>query len=159
MKSELWMKFQHTDKLDSFLRAIDQHLIDEKNRCSVHFSQKNVSPWDDGELANENKALLASASGNANVYMLFTAKKGSDEYKLRYIGKSTRKLARQRLRNHLFIKNHGTGAKLEDVMSHVKAGGAIKISWVTVEPESLRNWAEEELISSHPAADWNRKNA
>lgn len=159
MKGEPRMKFQHKDILDTFLNEINQHLINEKNRVPVAFSSKNVSPWDGGKLSDENETLLANTSGKANVYMLFTAKKGSKDYKLRYIGKTTRKLARQRLRNRLFKKNDGTGAKLEAVMSHVKAGGSMKISWVTVEPESLRNWAEEELISAHPEANWNRENA
>lgn len=153
------MKFQHKDKLDSFLKEIDRHLVDEKNWVPVVFSANNVSPWDAKALATENESLLTSASRRANVYMIFAAKRESIDYKLRYIGKSTGKLVRQRLRNHLFKKNEGTGAKLEAVMSHVKAGGTIKISWVTVEPESLRNWAEEELISAHPEADWNRENA
>lgn len=113
------MNFQHKDKLDDFLTLINQHLIDDKNHTSVVFSSKNISSWDAEKMAEENEALLANASRKANVYMLFTAKKGSTDYKLRYIGKTTQKLARQRLRNHLFKKNEGTGAKLEAVKSHV----------------------------------------
>lgn len=153
------MKFQYKDKLDAFLSEINEHLIDEKNQTSVLFSAKNVSTWNGDELANENEELLATVSKKANVYMLFTAKKHSTQFKLRYIGKTTRKLARQRLRNHLFKKHEGTGAKLEQVISHVKSGGSVKVSWVTIDPETLRNWAEEELIVSHPEADWNRENA
>ncbi len=152
------MKFQHKDKLDNFLFLIDQRLTDENSRTPVVFTSQYISSWDGDKLADENEVLLANASGKANVYMLFTAAKGSIDFKLRYIGKTKRKLARQRLRNHLFKKSKGTGAKLEAVKSHVNAGGTIKISWITIEPESLRNWAEEELISSHPEADWNREN-
>ena len=153
------MKFEHKDKLDAFINEIDQQLFDEQNLIPVVFPSKYVSSWDGAKLAQQNEALLASASGKANVYMIFTAIKGSADFKLRYIGKTTRKLARQRFKNHLFKKDPGTGAKLEAVISQVKSGGSVKISWVTVEPESLRNWAEEELISAHPEADWNRENA
>ena len=159
MKDKPMMKFQHKDKLDDFLTQINQHLIDKKNQTPVVFSPENISSWNAEKLIEENEGLLTDASGRANVYMLFTAMKYATDYKLRYIGKTTRKLAKQRLRNHLFKKHKGTGAKLEAVKSHVKEGGTMKISWVTIEPESLRNWAEEELISSHPEADWNRENA
>lgn len=153
------MKFENKDKLDNFLATINQYLTDVNNQINVVYSHKYVDSWDGDKLAAENETLLSDVSRKANVYMLFTAIKGSSDYKLRYIGKTTRKLARQRLRNHLFKKNDGTRAKLEKVKSHVKSGGSVKISWVSIEPESLRNWAEEELISSHTGADWNRENA
>lgn len=159
MNEKRTMEFDHKDKLDSFLTKINQYLTEDKNQRNVIYSDKYVGSWNGDELAVENEMLLSDASGQANVYILFTATKGSSDYKLRYIGKTTRKLARQRLRNHLFKKHNDTGAKLEKVKSHVKSGGSVKISWVSIEPESLRNWAEEELISLHPEADWNRENA
>lgn len=152
------MKFQDKDKLDAFLTQINDYLVDDKNKKPVIFSSNNVSPWNSDALATENEMLLKNASKEANVYMLFTAKNNSATFELRYIGKTTQKLARQRLRNHLFKKHDDTGAKLEQIISHVTEGGSVKVSWVKVEPESLRNWAEEELISSHPEADWNREN-
>jgi hypothetical protein len=159
MKAKLSMKFEHKDKLDIFLTRIDQYLTDGTNQVEITFSSKHVAPWDGEELAEENDQFLSDVSGNANVYMLYTAEKGSSSYQLRYVGKTTRKLARQRLRNHLFKKSDGTGAKLDSIKAHVQSGGSVKISWVSIEPESLRNWAEEELIFSHPEANWNRENA
>lgn len=153
------MKFEHTNKLDSFLSQINKYLVDENHQTAVSYPFQYVSTWDGGKLAEKNEELLSKISGTANVYMLFTAVKGSSTYKLRYIGKTTQKLARPRLRNHLFKKNARTGAKLLSVMAHVKSGGSVMLSWITIEPESLRNWAEEELISLHPEADWNRENA
>ena len=159
MKERHTMEFEHKDKLDSFLSKINQYLTEDKNQRGVVYSDKHVEPWNGDKLAGENEKLLSDAFRKANVYMLFTAIKGSSDYRLRYIGKTKRKLARQRIRNHLFKKNDGTGAKLEKVKLHVKSGGSVKISWVLIEPESLRNWAEEELIILHPEADWNRENA
>lgn len=153
------MIFEDKEKLDNYLTKIDKYLTEDKNQRSVTYSNINVDSWKGDKLAEENEVLLSDASGKVNVYMLFTALKGSTVYTLRYIGKTTRKFARQRVRNHLFKKHDGTGAKLEKVKAHVKSGGSVKISWVLIEPESLRNWAEEELISSHPEADWNRGNA
>jgi hypothetical protein len=159
MKDRPTMKYEHKDKLDSFLAQVDAYLTEENNRIAVVFSSKHVCPWKGEKLAEENETLLSALSGKANVYMLFTAKNDSPDYRLRYIGKTTRKLARQRLRNHLFKKHDGTGAKLAAVRSHVQSGGSMKISWVSIEPESLRNWAEEELISLHSESGWNRENA
>jgi len=149
------MEFQNKDKLDSFLNEINDHLMNENNRWSVTFPPENVPNWDGENLTTKNEELLVKISREANVYMLFTAEKGSTVYKLRYIGKTKREYAKERLKNHLFKKHKDTGAKLEEVKSHVKSGGSIKLSWVTIEPESLRNWAEEELISKHREADWN----
>lgn len=153
------MKFEHKNKLDSFLSQIDQYLTDKNNQTLIVFPLKYVSPWNGEKMAEENEQLLSDASGKTNVYMLYTATKRSTTYQLRYIGKTTRKLVRQRLRNHLFKKNENTGAKLFKVMQHVQSGGSVRLSWIAIEPESLRNWAEEELIACHPAADWNRENA
>ncbi len=159
MNDKYTMNYEHKDELDKFFREIDRNLTEDNNKRDVVYSKKYIDSWDGDKLAGENETLLSNVSEKVNVYMLFTAIKGSSDYKLRYIGKTTRKLARQRLRNHLFKKHDGTGAKLEKVKSHVKSGGSVKISWVLINPESLRNWAEEELISSHTEADWNRENA
>lgn len=153
------MKFEHKDKLDSFLISINQFLTAKQNQQTVIYSTEYVTPWNGDKLAEGNEEMLATVSGRANVYMLFTAKKDSEDYRLRYIGKTTQKLSRQRIRNHLFKKHAETGAKLDNIIQHVQSGGSVKIAWVSIEPESLRNWAEEELISCHPEADWNRENA
>jgi len=105
-----------------------------------------------------NKSLLAKVSRSANLYAIFTAACGEKEHSLRYFGKTTRKLARQRIKNHLFRKSGTTGSKLAQVIEHACEGGAVQIAWVEVWPESLRNYLEEELILRHPEADWNREN-
>lgn len=153
------MKFEHTDKLDLFLKLVDEHLTDEKNQFEIKFPSRYVEPWNGKELAKVNDSILSDISGNANVYMLYTSEEEISIYQLRYIGKTTQKLARQRLKNHLFLKNEKTGAKLDSIKEHVQSGGMVKVSWAMIEPESLRNWSEEELISLHPEAKWNRENA
>lgn len=153
------MEYEQLQSLEEFLKNVEAALLKEDVQTPVKYSPHNTTPWDAAQIDAENQSLLNSVSGAANVYAIFTAPKGSDAFTLRYIGKTTRKLARQRIRNHLITKNEKTGAKLWKVISHVQAGGAVKLSWVTVEPESLRNYIEEELISRHKEADWNRENA
>jgi hypothetical protein len=153
------MKFNNQRHLDDFLNKIDKYLTDDQNKGTITYNPKHVSQWNGDKLAEDNESFLSALSGEANVYMLYTAPKNSSTYKLRYIGKTTQKLARQRLRNHLFKKSESTGAKLGQVEAHVRSGGKVKVSWVRIDPQSLRNWAEEELISLHPEANWNRENA
>ncbi|MCK2112230.1 hypothetical protein ACOQNQ_12770 [Pseudomonas juntendi] len=62
------------------------------------------------------------------------------------------------LRTTYFERAKKTGSKLAQVLKHTCGGGTIKIAWIEVHPESLRNYLEEELIKRHPEADWNREN-
>ena len=121
------------------------------------FSRK-VSSWNSDAILVANKNALDKLSGKANVYAIFTAPKDSGAYTIRYIGKTKKNLARERVTNHLIKKNEKTGAKLTEIVAHIQAGGKVRISWAGIEPESLRNYIEEELINRHKEADWNREN-
>ena len=153
------MKYEQIETLEKFLSNVETALLLEENRSLVSYPHDSVSPWNTDQLDAANQKILDSASGIANVYAIFTAPKNSSSFSLRYIGKTTRNLARQRIRNHLIKKHEKTGAKLKDIEEHVLSGGAVKISWLKIEPESLRNYIEEELINRHQEADWNRENA
>lgn len=137
---------------------VESVLLDEKRHSLIIYPHESAFDWNHAHILAANETTLASLSGSANVYAIFTAERNSEFFSLRYIGKTTRRLARERIKNHLIKKDERTGAKLQEVMSHVKAGGKVKISWVKIEPESLRNYVEEELILRHGEADWNREN-
>lgn len=151
------LRYPHPKDLRAFLKDAESALLSPVERRHVTYPTDLASTWNADALASENEALLADLSGSANVYAIFTAADASDACALRYIGKTTRALARQRLRNHLFKKSAGTGAKLAEITDHIQSGGSVQIAWITIVPESMRNYVEEELISSHPEADWNRK--
>ncbi|MDQ6997065.1 MAG: hypothetical protein Q9M82_06340 [Mariprofundus sp.] len=114
---------------------------------SVH--PLSVELWNSEKIKISNEKLLADISGAANVYAIFIADKGNNEYALKYIGQTRSKYARTRLTNHLINKNENTGAKLNKVKCHIQTGGSIKISWISINPESLRHYVEEELIVRH----------
>jgi len=153
------IEYPNRSALEAFVKRVDKYLNNNSNQKKVAYPETSVSPWSSDELLRANEDLLSSVAGRANVYGIFVAQGDSKKYSLRYIGKSKRKLARQRIRNHLFKKHEKTGAKLSKVIDHVQAGGKINVSWVEIEPESLRNFVEEELISMHPESNWNRENA
>ena len=152
------MKYECITSLEAYLKEVEARLLSTEERMRVSYLSAPVSPWDGDALAATNKPLLAKASGGANLYAIFTSRQSGNEHSLRYIGKTTKKLARQRISNHLFRKNEKTGSKLAQVVAHAGTGGTVEIAWVSVEPESLRNYLEEELILRHREADWNREN-
>jgi hypothetical protein len=153
------MKYEQIESLEKYLGNVEKALLQEEARSLVNYPKDSISPWNAEQLDVANQNILDAVSGVANVYAIFTAKDDSSAFSLRYIGKTTRKLARQRIRNHLIKKNENTGAKLNNIVAHVQRGGLVKISWIKIEPESLRNYIEEELINRHGEADWNRENA
>lgn len=150
------MKFVQQQAFDLFRDEVDKALLVDADKRDVVYPVDAVLDWNVGKIAAANEELLAAASGFANLYALFSSPKKSKTFSLRYIGKTTRKLARQRVWNHLIKKDDRTGAALDKVKAHVMSGGSIKIAWVRVDRESLRNALEEELIHRHTEADWNR---
>ena len=152
------MQYESISSLEDYLTQVEACLFSKERRFAVKFPTAFVSPWDGALLAKVNEELLKQVSRSANLYAIFTAPCGGEEHSLRYIGKTTKNLARERIRNHLFSKNEKTGSKLAQVVAHTCDGGTVEIAWVSVRPESLRNYLEEELILRHPEAAWNREN-
>ncbi|MCA1772171.1 MAG: hypothetical protein LC677_05950 [Halomonas sp.] len=153
------MKYRQTESLEELLKQAAQRLMEKDRRVELSYPNSSLSPWNADDIGRANEQILSALSGAANVYAIFTAPRNSEVFSLRYIGKTKKKLARQRIRNHLIKKHEKTGAKLKQVEEHIKIGGKLAISWVGIEPESLRSYIEEELIRRYPAADWNRENA
>lgn len=152
------MQYEQITSLEEFLSQVEVHLLEPEQRVRVLFPPTATTPWDGDALARANRSLLESVSGSANLYAIFTSEDDTSESALRYFGKTTKKLARQRVTNHLFRKHEKTGSKLANIMAHACGGGTVEIAWIEVHPESLRNYLEEELILRHPGADWNREN-
>ncbi|QAY87994.1 hypothetical protein [Pseudomonas arsenicoxydans] len=152
------MRYEQISSLEEYVSQVEKRLLDPERRVSVSFPPNPTKTWDGNALARVNLSILESVAGSANLYAIFTGACGEAEHSLRYFGKTTKKLARQRIRNHLFRKSEQTGSKLAQVVAHACGGGTVEIAWVEVHPESLRNYLEEELIIRHPEADWNREN-
>ena len=150
------MEFEHQDALDRFRDRVETELLQSAPRRDVTYPAEALETWDVDRISAANAALLDGFAGAANLYALFVAPRNSTAFEIRYIGKTTRTLARQRLRNHLITKNECTGAKLTHIQDHVRRGGSVQVAWVRVDPESLRNYLEEELIAKHQATLWNR---
>lgn len=153
------MEFQNIESLENYVSDIDVFLKNEVNHHEVDYSCVGKSGWNVELIDKANDELLTKVSGSANIYALFISQLNSSNYELKYIGKTTQKLARQRLRNHLIHKHAKTGAKLNNVRSAIEKGAKCKIAFVSLKPESLRNYVEEELINRNSNSTWNRENA
>jgi len=150
--------YPNHDELEQFLSTCEEELLAEKNMRIVVYPDDAVKLWRSETIRDANEKLLSEFSGTANVYAIFIADKANNDYTLKYIGQTKSKLARARLYNHLIKKDAKTGAQLSKVMSHVQAGGSIKISWISINPESLRHYVEEELINKHQQKlTWNQQ--
>lgn len=152
------MTYEKISSLEEFLSEVETYLLDPAHRKTVLYPSAFTDPWDGYELVSANEEMLSNVSGSANLYAIFTCKPGESEQTLRYLGKTLKKYARERIKNHLFKKNEMTGAKLMEVVTHTCAGGTVAITWVEVHPQSLRNYLEEELIKRNKGSDWNREN-
>ena len=152
------MDYPNHDELERFLGSCEKELFAEKNMRVVVYPAKAVDLWGSETIKAANAKLLNEISGSANVYAIFTAEKESNDYSLKYIGQTHSKYARTRLTNHLIKKNAKTGAQLKNVMEHVQARGSIKISWISITPESLRHFVEEKLIELRKGElTWNQQ--
>lgn len=153
------MKYDQILSLEAYRDAVEKELFNVDSWQHVSYPERATVIWNVDQLVKLNEHVLKMVAGNANVYAIFVRQSGAESYQLRYIGKTTNKLARQRIMNHLIKKHTKTGAMLDKVKEVVGAGGGVSISWVKIEPESLRNYLEEELIKRHPEACWNRENS
>lgn len=88
------MKYEQIEILEEYLSSVETALLREDGRSLVAYPKESVLPWSTEELDATNQKILDAVSGSANVYAIFTAPKNSNTFSLRYIGKTTRKLAR-----------------------------------------------------------------
>lgn len=149
------MRLRNSRALKTFVTECDDELFSDATIIEVSYAAKSTRRWNAKAITSDNDTLLGDIGGDANIYAIFTLGSDGEPWKLRYIGQTKAKLARTRLRNHLIKKNRKTGSKLDKVKKHVKNGGAVAVSWISIDPETLRHYVEAMLIKGHPEADWN----
>ena len=145
------MKFPNIEILEKFKDTCNNSLLSEKIRINYSLANKN---WmNDKDINNACAKDLETINQNIyndtkNVYAIF------ENDILVYIGKTKSNLAKERLKNHLFYKHKKTGSKLKYIKKAIQEYSTIDISFIYIEPESLRNYIEEELIIQHKPR-WN----
>lgn len=118
-----------------------QHQFIYPTGCTLH-------NWPVDGIKRANEPFLKSLRGRANVYALFVRRPDGPWLPM-YVGERKSIGLRDRLTQHLISKDHRTGSMLEAVKAAVSAGEEIGVSLIKVQPESLRLYVEETIISMH----------
>lgn len=90
--------------------------------------------------------ILDSVRNNAIVYCIWVRSLQGEVTPV-YIGHSSSKLSRQRIKNHFIKKDPRTGSQLENVIERLKQGEHVGLSFLKIEPDYMRKPFEEWLIS------------
>ena len=73
-----------------------------------------------------------------------------------YVGERKADGLRSRITEHLIKKDHKTGSKLAEIQAAVANGLEIGLSFIRVEPQSLRLFVEETIIVNNKSKlPWN----
>lgn len=133
---------------DSLLAGV-QYEFTYPDGCSFDY-------WPVQDIKNLNHEFLSSLQGKANVYALFVRQNLTVEWIPVYVGQRKSANLRERLTQHLIRKSAQTGSMLEAVKAAVSAGQRVGISFIKVEPESLRLFIEEAIIiAREDGLPWN----
>jgi hypothetical protein len=144
------------DKLSEFAKECEASLLSGVQYEFVFPEGCSLQEWPVAEIKAANKEFLSSLKGSANVYALFVRRNDSEEWIPVYVGQRKSANLRERLTQHLINKNVQTGSMLEAVKTAVAAGEKIGVSFIKVNPESLRLFVEETIISSRKSElPWN----
>jgi hypothetical protein len=107
----------------------------------------SLNHWPVNEIRTLNKIILDSLRNSGNVYALYTkSKMKNSSWVPVYVGQRKSASLRERITQHLVTKNERTGSTLEAVKTAVADGNKIAISYIKVNPESLRLYVEETII-------------
>jgi hypothetical protein len=96
--------------------------------------------------------------GNGIVYQFYV--ENGEKYDLKYIGKSTGKYFKTRLKAHFKNIGKGTQSKFQKISFEEKAKRKVLVKYIETKPIYLRNLIEEMLINYYKKEIqiWNYKN-
>lgn len=108
----------------------------------------SLQHWPIVEIKAANHVLLKSLRHRANVYAIWVRDPARKEpWRPVYVGERKSDGLRDRITQHLIAKDHRTGSMLEAIKTAVSSGKEIALSFLKVQPESLRLYIEETIIS------------
>jgi len=136
--------------LAEFAKSCAQALFAEVPHQFIFPAGCNLQHWPVGEIKSSNETFLKTLRHRANVYALSVRPSGENQnWRPVYVGERKSAGLRDRITQHLITKDHRTGSMLEAVKTAVAAGQEIGVSFIKVEPESLRLFVEETIIAKH----------
>lgn len=141
---------EFADTCSKALLATAQHTF----RFPVGSSKES---WPVEEIKRQNATLLSNLRHQGNVYALFVReRKEQSKWQVMYVGERKADGLRGRVTEHLIKKDQNTGSKLEEIQTAVAGGLEIGLSFIRVEPQSLRLFVEETIIANNKSKlPWN----
>ena len=141
--------------LDEFADECALALIVDSPTQIFYPDDCNFTNWPIDEIKQLNDRTLKSLRGAGNVYALYT-RRLDESWSVVYVGQRKSTGLRERITQHLINKDVRTGSMLEAVKTAVSDGREMAISFIQVQPESLRLYVEETIISKNKAQlPWN----
>ena len=150
------MPMKGPEGLDEFAdECASELLVDSPTQ--FHYPENcNFTNWPIDEIKELNDETLKSLRGAGNVYALYS-RRPDESWSVVYVGQRKSAGLRERITQHMVNKDVRTGSMLEAVKTAISDGREMAISFIQVEPESLRLYVEETIISKNKAKlKWNK---
>lgn len=144
------MPMNGPEGLDQFANECASTLIVDSPIPFLYPVNCNFTSWPINEIKKLNDEILKSLRGAGNVYALYT-RLPNENWSVVYVGQRKSAGLRERITQHLVNKNVRTGSMLEKVKTAISDGREMAISFIHVQPESLRLYVEETIISKNKA--------
>lgn len=144
-------------ELAAFAQRCEEQLL-HSNKVEVLYPKgTSLTNWNSDEIKALNFQFLDGLRNSGNVYALFVSNSNNGAtWTAHYVGERKSIGLRQRLTEHLIKKNHQTGSMLKNVQEAVTEGKRISVAYIKVQPEALRLFVEESIISKNMAnLPWN----
>lgn len=134
--------------LEKFAEQCSKSLFKNVEYEFIFPAGSDLQNWPVETIKCENEPFLKTLRHRGNVYCIFITGAGDKpNWQPVYVGERKSIGLRDRIIQHLIDKNHRTGSMLEKVKTAVSAGQRVGLSFVKVDPESLRLYVEETIIS------------
>ena len=143
--------------LVEFAESCAKALFNEVPHKFIFPAGCSIQHWPICEIKLLNEKFLRTLRHRANLYALSVRPLGEGKnWSPVYVGERKSAWLRDRITQHLIAKDRRTGSMLEAVKTAVAAGQEIGVSFIRVEPESLRLFVEEIIIVKHKnELSWN----
>ncbi len=136
------------DKLEAFVQKCEKALFSVEPTPFVFPEGCSSKKWLVKEIKEKNKNILSALKNNANVYAILSRERGS-KWQRNYVGQRKSEGIRERIIQHLITKDHRTGSVLNKVKEVVSLNNEVGLSFIKVEPDSLRLFVEEVIIANN----------
>lgn len=145
MRDEKDIVIKGSASFNKFAELCAERLFAREPYHFIYPENCSLKNWEAEKIKNLNKDFLIALRNKGNIYSIFIRNRG-DKWERIYVGERKSKGLRERITQHLIAKDVRTGSMLEKVKQAVAEGKEIGVSFIKVEPESLRLFVEEMII-------------